>query len=182
MKRLSAAADVGLILSLVIALYVGFRLPSLWSVNYYIPSVFDGFWRRSLLGTLLWPLGALRFDYRFVASLQALALLALLAVLIVHAWRSDLRIKLLTILFLLAPTGGYLFHEVGYVEQVLYLMLVASLAFADKRLGLLLMALALLVHEMAAFTVIPLWLAALVVEGRVRIAVLHGVLLLAAFA
>ena len=42
MKRLSAAANAGLILSLMIALYVGFRLPNLWSVNYYIPSVFDG--------------------------------------------------------------------------------------------------------------------------------------------
>jgi hypothetical protein len=182
MKRLSAAANAGLILGLAIALYVGFRLPSLWSVNYYIPSAFDGFWRRSLLGTLLYPLGALRFDYRFVASLQALVLLALLAVLIVHAWRSDLRIKLLTLLFLLAPTGGYLFHEVGYVEQVLYLMLVAGLALADKRLGLLLMALALFVHEMAAFTVIPLWLASLVVAGRYQTAIRHGLLLLAVFA
>jgi hypothetical protein len=182
MKRLSAAANAGLILGLAIALYVGFRLPSLWSVNYYIPSAFDGFWRRSLLGTLLWPLGALRFDYRFLASLQALVLVALLAVLIVHAWRSDLRAKLLTILFLLAPTGGYLFHEVGYVEQVLYLMLVAALALRNQRLGLVLMALALFVHEMAAFTVIPLWLAALVVAGRYQTAIRHGLLLVAVFA
>jgi hypothetical protein len=181
MKRLSATANAGLILGLVIALYVGFRAPSLWSVNYYIPSAFDGFWRRSLLGTLLYPLGALRFDYRFLASLQALVLLALLALMIVHAWRSDLRVKLLTLLFLIGPTGGYLFHEVGYIEQVLYLMLVAALALEDKRFGLLLMALALFVHEMAAFTVIPLWLAWLVVEGRVRTAVLHGLVLLAVF-
>ena len=77
MKRLSTAANAGLILAPVIAFYVGFRVPNLWSVNYYIPSVFDGFWRRSLLGTLLYPFGALRFDYRFLASLQMLALLAL---------------------------------------------------------------------------------------------------------
>ena len=182
MKRLSAAANAGLILGLAIALYVGFRLPSLWSVNYYIPSVFDGFWRRSLLGTLLYPAGALRFDYPFLAGLQALVLLALLALLILHAWRSDLRVKLLTILFLVGPTGGYLFHEVGYVEQVLYLMLAAALALEDKRLGLLLMALALFVHEMAAFTVIPLYLAALVVAGRYQTAIRHGLLLLAVFA
>ena len=160
MKRLSTAGNAGLILSLVTALYVGSRLPNLWSVNYYIPSVFDGFWRRSLLGTLLYPLGALRFDYRLLASVQALVLLILVALMIVHALRSDLRIKLLTILFLAGPTGGYLFHEIGYVEQVLYLMLVAALALEDKRLSLVLMALALFVHELAAFTVIPLWLAA----------------------
>ena len=182
MKRLSTAGNAGLILSLVTALYVGSRLPNLWSVNYYIPSVFDGFWRRSLLGTLLYPLGALRFDYRLLASVQALVLLILVALMIVHALRSDLRIKLLTILFLVGPTGGYLFHEIGYVEQVLYLMLVAALALEDKRLSLVLMALALFVHELAAFTVIPLYLASLVVANRQATAIRHGLLLLAVFA
>ena len=182
MKRLSAAANAGLILSLVTALYVGFRVPNLWSVNYYIPSVFDGFWRRSLLGTLLYPFGALRFDYHFVAAVQALVLLALVALLMAHALRSGLHIKILTMLFLIGPAGGYLFHEVGYVEQVLYLMLLAALAFSDKRQSLVLMALALFVHEMAAFTVIPLYLASLVVAERYRTALLHGALLFAVFA
>ena len=159
MKRLSAAANAGLILCLLIALYVGFRLPNLWSVNYYIPSIFDGFWRRSLLGTLLYPVGALRFDYHFLAAMQALVLLALIALLMAHALRSGLR-----------------------VEQLLYLMLLAALAFSDKRQSLVLMALALFVHEMVAFTVIPLYLASLVVAERSRIALLHGVLLLAVFA
>src|SRR5260370_18734478 len=182
MKRLSAAANAGLILSLVIALYVGFRTPNLWSVNYYIPSVFDGFWRRSLLGTVVFPAGALRFDYHFVAALQTLVLLALVALLMAHAFRSDLRIKLLTILFLIGPTGGYLFHEVGYVEQFLYLILLAGLALADKRLSLVLMALSLFVHEMAAFTIIPIYLASLVAEERYRTAIAHGLVLLAVFA
>jgi hypothetical protein len=182
MKRLSAAANAGLILSLVIALYVGFRAPNLWSVNYYIPSIFVGFWRRSLLGTLLYPIGALRFDYHFLATIQALVLLALVALVMAHALRSGLRIKLLTMLFLIGPAGGYLFHEVGYVEQVLYLMLLAALALSDKRQSLVLMALALFVHEMAAFTIIPLYLAALVVGDRYRTAILHGLVLLAVFA
>jgi hypothetical protein len=181
MKKLSAAANAGLILGLVIALYVGFRVPSLWSVNYYIPSIFDGFWRRSLLGTLLYPLGTLRFDYHFVAALQAVVLAVLLGLLVAHAWRSSPRIKVLTLLFLVGPAGGYLFHEVGYVEQFLYLMLIAALALDSRWPGVLLMALALLVHEMAAFTVIPLYLAALVVGDRTRTAILHGLLLLAVF-
>jgi len=182
MKKLTAAANAGLILCLVIALYVGFRLPNRWSVNYYIPSVFDGFWRRSLLGTLLYPFGALRFDYHFVAAVQALVLLVLVALLMAHALRSGLRIKLLTMLFLIGPAGGYLFHEVGYVEQLLYLMLLAALAFSDKRLSFVLMALSLFVHEMAAFTVIPIYLASLVVARRTRTAILHGPMLVAVFA
>jgi len=182
MKKLTAAANAGLILCLVIALYVGFRLPNRWSVNYYIPSVFDGFWRRSLLGTLLYPFGALRFDYHFVAAVQALVLLALVALLMAHALRSGLRIKLLTMLFLIGPAGGYVFHEVGYVEQLLYLMLLTALAFSDKRLSFVLMALSLFVHEMAAFTVIPIYLASLVVARRTRTAILHGPMLVAVFA
>ena len=62
-----------LALALLLALYVGLRLPNLWSLNYYIPGAFDGFWRRGLLGTVLYPLGALRFSYWFIAGLQALA-------------------------------------------------------------------------------------------------------------
>src|SRR5437763_6149199 len=122
MKRLSTAGNAGLILSLVTALYVGSRLPNLWSVNYYIPSVFDGFWRRSLLGTLLYPLGALRFDYRLLASVQALVLLILVALMIVHALRSDLRIKLLTLLFLVGPMGGCRLQILVSVEHGVYLI------------------------------------------------------------
>ncbi len=106
----------------------------------------------------------------------------LLALLMAHALRSDLRVKLLTILFLIAPTGGYLFHEVGYVEQVLYLILIGALTLKDKRLSLVLMALSLFVHEMAAFTIIPIYLASLVAGERYRTAIAQGLVLLAVFA
>ena len=32
-----------IVLSLLMAFYTGFRMPNLWSVNYYIPSMFEGF-------------------------------------------------------------------------------------------------------------------------------------------
>lgn len=174
--------DAGVWLALAIAVYAGFRLPNLWSLNYYIPSGFEGIWRRGLIGALLHPAGTLRFDYHFIAALQGLVLLALVVLLVRHALRGDWRIKTLTILFLLAPTGGYLFHEVGYIEQLLYLVLLGALALADRRHAVLLLAATLFIHEMAAFTIIPLYLAQLVIEKRYRLALEHALALLAVFA
>ena len=168
-------------MSFLTAFYVGFRMPGLWSINYYIPSYIDGFGRRSLLGTLLYPLGGLRFDYHFIASLQAVVLAALLAVVAVGAIRAGLRGKLVLIAFMFAPTGGYLFMEIGYVEQLLLLMLLAALAIEDSRVGLLIMAAALFVHEVAAFTIIPLYLARFVQRERYGTAVVQGAILVAIF-
>ena len=155
--------NAGVLLGLLVAVYVGFRMPNLWSLNYYIPSGFEGIWRRGLIGALLHPVGNLRFDYHFVAALQGAVLLAVVVLLVRHALRSDWRIKTLTILFLLAPTGGYLFHEVGYIEQLLYLVLLGALAFEDRRHTVLVLAVTLFIHEMAALTIIPLYLALLVI-------------------
>lgn len=84
-RRLNA----GVLLALAIAVYVGFRMPNLWSLNYYIPSGFEGVWRRGLIGALLHPVGNLRFDYYFIAALQAVVLLALTVLLVRHALGSD---------------------------------------------------------------------------------------------
>jgi hypothetical protein len=161
--RIRPVLSIALGLAVALAFLGGFRMPGLWSTNYYIPSIFDGFWRRSLLGTLLSPLGDLRFDYAFLAALQFAVLLALLVLLIRRALAGPPRLTVLVVLFLAGPAGAYLFHEVGYVEQVLYLLLVGAVAVRDPRSGGLLMVAALFVHEMAAFTVIPIWLAHLVV-------------------
>jgi hypothetical protein len=59
-----------ILLAYVLAFTNGFRMPSLWSINYFLPSMFEGFYRRSLLGTLLFPLGELRFNYYTIASIQ----------------------------------------------------------------------------------------------------------------
>ena len=108
------AANAGLIVALILAFYVGFGVPILWAINYYIPSFFDGFGRRSLVGTLLYPFGPLRFEYVFVAALQMAVRYTLIAILFWRAWHSSLPLKLVVIAFLVAPTGGYLFHTAGY--------------------------------------------------------------------
>lgn len=175
------AANAGLAVALILAFYVGFGIPILWAINYYIPSFFDGFGRRSLIGTVLYPFGSLRFEYLFVAVLQMAVRYTLIAALFWRALHSPLHVKLVVIAFLIAPTGGYLFHTAGYPEDILYLALLAAIhvpAFP----ALVIMGATLFVQEMAAFTVIPLYIASLVLRREVRTAFVHGVVLLAIFA
>lgn len=167
---------------MLVAFHVGFRMPSLWTLNYYIPSFFDGFWRRSLIGTLLYPFGELRFGYYFIAAMQAAVLLAVLYVLVRQALKADLGTKAIVIVLLLGPFGGFLFDDIGYAEQPLYLMLLAALLVPKPWGGLAIMAATLFVHEMAAFTVVPIYIAALVVRGdALRGVVLRGLVLVAVF-
>ena len=167
--------------ALLSAFHVGVRLPNLWSVNYFIPGVFDGVWRRGLLGTLLTPFDPLRFHYGFVMTLQVAIFLALLAVMLRQGLRRGLPGRIIVIAFLFAPTGGYMFHQIGYVEQLLYLLLAAALAMPRSAAAAALVAISLFIHELALFTIVPLYLANLVAERRYRAAAAHGAVILAAF-
>lgn len=155
-----------LILSYLVAWLNGFRMPNLWSINYYIPSIFEGFYRRSFLGTATFFLGDLRFQYHAIATIQFAVFLAL-NIVIIHACikRGD-QFKWLWIVFLLSPAGGYFFNEVGYIEQLLYLLMFAALASPSKILGALLMLVSLWIHEMALFTTIPLYIGYLILQQR----------------
>jgi hypothetical protein len=170
-----------LAVSVFSAFYVGFRLPNLWSQNYFIPGLFDGIWRRGLLGTLLTPFDPLRFRYAFVAALQALIFVALVTILVRQAYARGVATSCIAIAFLLAPTGGYLFHEIGYVDQVQYLILVLALGLRTPGYGLLLMVLSLFIHELALFTTVPLYLARFVTARHYRAAILQAAVLLATF-
>lgn len=175
------AANAGLIVALFLAFYVGFGLPIFWAINYYIPSFFDGFGRRSLVGTLLYPFGSLRFEYVFVAALQMVVRYTLIVILFWRAWHSPLTLKLVVIAFLLAPTGGYLFHTAGYPEDILYLALLAAIHVRPLP-ALLIMGATLFVQELAAFTVIPLYVTSLALRREFRTAIVHGAVLVAVFA
>lgn len=152
-------------ISFVAAFIRGFRMPNLWTMNYFITNYFDGFYRRSLLGTFLYPFGDLRFNYHFIVGIEALIFILLCIVVLFVTYRANRNFKWLMILFLLAPTGGYLFHEIGYVDQLLFLVFL--LAYRSKSTlisnGLLLAS--LFIHEMALFTIIPLYCASRVHQG-----------------
>jgi hypothetical protein len=149
--------------SMLLAAYTGFRLPNLWSATLYTTSLPDGFHRRFLVGTVLRPFSeALDYNYWLYAAVAFAILGALLVVLVVAALRARLvSQRFLVVAFFLLPTGGFLFDEVGYLDQLLYLMLFASLWLLRRRgsawiAAPVIMSLAVFTHEIAILTVIPI--------------------------
>jgi hypothetical protein len=155
-----------LLLAYVLAFTNGFRMPNLWSVNYFLPSMFEGFYRRSLLGTLLFPLGDWRFNYYTIASIQIAVFITLNFALVYQSLKAQGPARWLWPLFLLCPAGGYFFHEIGYVDQVLYLILLLAMRIQSSTKASVLMILSLFIHEMALFTTLPVYWAWCVYQGK----------------
>lgn len=143
----------------------GFRMPNLWTMNYFITNYFDGFYRRSLLGTFLYPFGDLRFNYYFIVGIEALIFILLCIVVLFVTYRANRNFKWLMILFLLSPTGGYLFHEIGYVDQLLFLIFLLAFQSRSNLISNGLLLVSLFIHEMALFTIIPLYCACRIFHG-----------------
>jgi hypothetical protein len=141
---------------MLLAFYRGFRAPNLWSLNYYQVSWADGFFRRGLLGSLLLPFGCARFDPHFIWIIQ-FSVLAAALLLMLRLGRRGMA-GLFLCLFFATDAGAFLFHEVGYPEQLLLLLSLACgglLTRGRPWAAALLLAVCALVHEMAVFTVFP---------------------------
>jgi hypothetical protein len=157
-------------LALALAAYRGFRMPGDWAATLEAVSVTDGFHRRFLVGTLLHPLAvATGYAYWVFAAAAFAVLAALLAVLTAAFVRG--RQPVLLVGWLLLPAGGFLFHEVGYFDQVLYLLLFAALWQLPRRpaVASVLMTAAVFTHEIAALTVLPVFAVVLVRRFPVRV-------------
>lgn len=145
-------------IAVLVAGYTGFRLPGEWAATLQAVSLTDGFHRRFLVGTLLKPFG---HDYPVfaVASFAVLGTVLAVTALAFFSSRTESR-RWLIVVWLLLPTGGYLFHEVGYFDQVLYLLLSGALWAVHRHRPVLasaLMALSVTVHEIALLTVVPIF-------------------------
>jgi hypothetical protein len=161
------------VLALLLAAYRGFRMPGDWAATLEAVSVTDGFHRRFLVGTLLHPLVlATGYAYWVFAAAAFAVLVALLAVLAVAFFRArHPGHRLLVAGWLLLPSGGFFFHEVGYFDQVLYLLLFAALGQLPRRPAVAsgLLTAAVCTHEIAALTVLPVFAVVLVRRFSVRI-------------
>src|SRR5262245_23499936 len=165
-----------LAVSLLLAAYTGCRGPDRCAATLYTVSLQGGFHRRFLVGSLLHPLSeAFDYDYWLYATVAFVILGAVLVVLCVAALRARLvSQRFLVIAFLLLPTGGFLFHEVGYLDQLLYLLLFGSLWVLPRRAWIVapaLMTIAVLSHEIAILTVLPVLGFAVLRELDVRRAI-----------
>lgn len=157
--------DAFLVSCALCSFFVAVNPPALWSINYYLPSFFDGFHRRALLGTLLSVFGDYRFNYYFIASLQGLVLLSLSYILSQKAVNAVAPVKWVLGVYLISNFGIPFWTLVGTADQILYLLLLYSLRLPNRQ-AVALMAFTPLIHEMAVFTVIPLFLAFGLLNGK----------------
>ena len=155
-----------LLLAYTLAFVNGFRMPNLWSINYFLPRFFDGFYRRSLAGTLLYFIGDVRFRYLSIAAIQFTIFIILNLVIVREAYKSGRRFRYIFLLFLLGPAGGYLFHEIGYIDQLLFLVLFLACAVKRRIFGAGLIISSMWLHEMALFTIAPLYIYYLLINRR----------------
>lgn len=159
MKRRAAGLAVGL--AILVAAYTGIRLPDRWSVTLQAVSIFDGIHRRFLVGTVLRPFALVfGYDYRLFAVFSFAVLGALVWLVARAAVRSELWSKqLVVIAWFLLPAGGFLFDEIGFLEQVVYLMLALAVWQAGRgrlRTAAVVLALTPCVHELAILSAVPL--------------------------
>jgi hypothetical protein len=164
-------SNTGVVLLVILLAYVlvftnGFRMPNLWSVNYFLPSIFEGFYRRSFFGTLLFQLGEWRFNYYTIASIQISIFIGLNIALVYQSLKAQGPTRWLWPLFLLSPAGGYFFHEIGYVDQILYLILLLAMSMQSGARASVLMISSLFIHEMALFTTLPVYFAWCAYQGK----------------
>ncbi|GGS28307.1 hypothetical protein GCM10010171_21620 [Actinokineospora fastidiosa] len=151
-----------MVVAIGLAVYTGFRAPSAWTATLHSVSVTDGFRRRVLVGTLLRPLAlATDYDYWVFAGWSFLVSAAVLGVVVgVYLRTGSASVRLLIVGWLLLPTGGYFFHEVGYYDHVLYLLLFAALWLLHRNrvvLAVAVMTLSVLAHEITVLTVLPIF-------------------------
>lgn len=144
------------------AFCTGFYMPNIWAQNYYALSFFDGFFRRALIGTLLYPFGDLRLNYHFISFIQV----SVGACLLFMVLRRMLAMKHLNVciyiyvcVFLFSHYGAFFFNTQGYPEHVMYLLVLLSFGVENSVFRVLLVASTVWIHEMAVFTSFPLWFA-----------------------
>jgi hypothetical protein len=168
LKRFALASLV----VMVLAVLRGLQLPLLWTSTHYLFTYDEGFAKRGLFGQFLaFLLGDARYHYQTLATVAFVVLALLLLVITVVGIRQRNPYYLI---FLGGPAGAYLFQEVGYLDQVVYLLAVAgalaALRFPRWRLPLTLLPglVSLFVHEGALFTTCPLLVFAALLVGRPR--------------
>ena len=155
---------VFLIIAYLSAFITGFRLPNLWSLNYYIMNFFDGFIRRGAAGTILYIFGDLRANYYFIITIQFLVFIVL-NYFIICAVIKDRKIIFIYSIFLISPFGGYFFHEIGYIDQLIFLVFGIIIIVDNKFFSAIMLFISLFIHELSIFTIIPLYFSYQYVKG-----------------
>lgn len=136
----------------------------------YNIGITDGAWRRGTFATVLTPLWQAT-GYRYgVMALVALGILVLvLVVAIVATWKAQWDTqRLLVVAWFISPAGAYLFHEIGYLDQFIYLLFFLAAYMVGRVpfvVATVVMAFSVLVHEITLFTTLPLFVLVALLRG-----------------
>ena len=144
----------------------GFRMPNLWSLNYFLPSAMEGFYRRSLIGSFIYFIGDARFEYYTIVKIQFIIFIVINFIIIRACFRGGSSFRWIWVLFLIGPAGGYFFHEIGYIDQLLFLILFIACGTSSKFLASSLVVCSIWIHEMAVFTIVPIYISFLIIRGN----------------
>ena len=154
-KRTHWALNAAVLLAIFYAFYGGFQAPG-WTTTLYVTSYFDGVYRRSLIGTLLYFIGDERTNYHFIALIQILTSLFFFWLLICRVYRSSYQVKIICFLFFISQGGILLVSLAGHPDYLLYtILLICSVYPMKENKKILFVSLSPLIHELAAFTIIP---------------------------
>jgi len=146
-----------MITCILISFYKGYHASSMWSTNYYQLSYLDGFVKRAFIGTILYPLGCLRFNYYFIEAIQFIILFTDIALLTYFCIKYKL--EPIAIIFFASAAGWFLVNTVGYIEQILWLITFLALLALEKNRQLIascLLLISALIHETGFFITIPI--------------------------
>lgn len=146
---------------LVVGVLKGIRMPNSWAVSHYLFNYEAGFMKRALWGELLWRMLGQRSGRYFLLTAVACLVMGALLWLVVRESRrmaASPRGALAAVLLASSPSMVMLAHLIGYLEQVVYVALLAIVAArARPRLQAVLAAataaVAPLVHEASVFWV-----------------------------
>lgn len=136
----------------------------------YNVSVSDGAWRRGIFGALLEPVWEItEYSYNTMAVVALVILFGVLVAILRASWTARHNSqRLLIVAWAVSPLGAYLFHQVGYQDQLIYLLFFA-VALAVRRslwvVSSIVMTASVLLHEMTMFTTFPLWIVVLLLHS-----------------
>ena len=161
-KWIKYSLFVLMIVCVIYAFFSGADATGSWGANYYRLSFFEGFYRRALVGSILYPLGNLRFDDNFISCLKLFVTLMLTCLGFLKLFRLKegyLWVYIYVCIFFLSYYGTLAFQMNALIEPTLYLFALVPFFLRNSVAKVALVAATVWVHEMAIFTCVPLYFA-----------------------
>jgi hypothetical protein len=177
------------VFGLVLSLLRGIRSPNIWSAMHYQLDYSMGFLKRAFAGQVLSLMGVERGSYSEVFFISFAITFISVAAFVLLIIRSRLHCATGGLFFILLFVNSYglvyYFHTVGYLGHILMVLFIASIFLFSRPspwsslIGSGLFASGILVHEIMAVVFAPVLIVFLLVQERMRLALLLSAIIVA---